>query len=177
MIPLNLVLAATFLILACDYYQIVEIFRDFQGTYHFTSELLKSSFSTVVMAAFIVTGFFKNPDYRKVRLLFLFFLFLDMVYDVMQAIESDGKTSAQIQEIMKQRSFPEFYFKDLLPVLIGCCIVVITAISFQMGKPFFFIYPQTQKWQARLMKVYSILYYLETVLALLLVVTLFNSRV
>lgn len=166
MIPLNLVLAATLVMAVNDVYQIIGIFRGFQGVYSFNTELLKSEFSTVLMAAFIVYGLAKSPDYRKVRWLFLLFLALDCVFDVVDAYQSDGKTSAQVQLEMKQMTYPLFYLNVQLPILVGCCIVLMAAVSFQMKKPFFYVYSQMAPWQAAALRVFSAVYYMETLLGL-----------
>lgn len=166
MVPLNLILAATLVMTVNDSYQIVQIFRGFEGVYHFNAELLKSEFSTVVMAFFIVYGLAKGPDFRKMRWLFLLFLAMDSVFDVVDAFQSDGKTAAQVREAMRQMPYPLFYLNVQLPILVGVCIVLMAAVSFQMKKPFFYTYGRMEPWQSAALVVFSILYYVETLLGL-----------
>ena len=176
MIPLNIILAATLVNVTIDIYQIVGIFREFTGTYHFALELFKSGFSSLVMGIFIVNGLVKSPKYRKVRLLFLAILLMDLCFDVMQAIQSDGMTSAQMQDAMKQLPYILYYLEVLLPILVGCSIVLITAVSFQIKKPFYYQYPAIAPWQLVVMRIFCVLYYMETGMAIFLAFTLLLAR-
>ncbi len=176
MLPLNLLLAATALMIGMDSYQILSAFREFHGTYQFLDELVKSEFSTVIMAYFTLHALLKSPENRLAKQIFLLFLLLDSVFDVMNAVETNGKTSAQMVELTQQMSNPMVYFHFQLPIFVACGILMMAGITFQMKKPFFQAYPPVAGWQSFLLRFYSIVYYVEAVLLFLLGTGTFNTK-
>lgn len=176
MVPVNLILAAALIITANDLYQIADSFRDVNVTYHFLSKFLESAFSTLVMGGFVVYGLAKETQYRKMRLLFLTVLLLDLFFDFLDAYQSDGQTSTQVRAAIKQIAFPQFYIQYVLPAMVSCCICLLAAVSFMMGKPFFYVFPQVKIWQSTCMKILSGIFYFETTFILLVVTLLISTR-
>lgn len=170
MVPLNLILAVALVIVANDLYQIGVSFTDSKATYHFVSSLLEASLTTFVMGAFVVYGLVKSSSYRKMRILFLAFLLMDLIFDVIEAYLCNGKTSEQVLAAIKQMDFLQFYFEFLLPSLVSCCIYLLTAVSFSMLKPFFYVYSQMKNWQSTLLHIFSGIFYFETIILLLVAV-------
>ena len=167
MVPFNLLLLITCLAAGMDMYQILSAIHGFQGTYHFTGELLKSEFSTVLMGGLALWGLAQGREDRSPKLFFLGLLLFDAVFDVVEALQVDGKTPAQVAEFWKQLPAFKVYFFFQWPLFVACLILMTAGISFQMRKPFFLRYGPLEKWKSGVLLVFSVVYYLEATLLLL----------
>lgn len=168
MVPLNLLLAAIPLMIGVDLYQILSAMHGFQGTYHFTVELLKSEFSTVLMGAAAVYGLSKDPQDRVAKWFFLGLLVYDAVFDVVEAFQVDGKTAAQMAEVWKQMPALKVYLLFQMPMFMACLILMTAGISLQMRRPFFIRYASMEKWQSAALLFFALVYYVEAGLLLVL---------
>ena len=174
MIPLNLLLSAALLMLGFDFFQTIKAFQGFQGTHHFAADLIASGLTTVLMGAIVLYGLVKNAGHRAGKVFFLFFLFLDFLYDLFFSFQMNGKTDAQILEMTKQMSVPLYYLQFQVPAFVGCVIFMTAGISFQMRNPFFHQYPLTAGWQSWAQVFFALAYYLETLLIFVLNTGLFR---
>jgi hypothetical protein len=163
MIPLNFLLLTAFLIIPLDLFQ---IFQTSENPYELYIELFKGEFSVVPSAFFIAYGLAKDRKYQGIRWFFLALVILEGLLGVTQAFQFNGQTGSQLLLTAKQMPFIYYYFYYLLPNMVSCSTRILTAISFQMKKPFFYSYPEISDGQKTALNAAAIGFYAVIAIAL-----------
>ena len=172
MIPLNVFFFSALSLLAIDVYELSRA----DEVCHFWHELITGEFAILLGGLFLALGLLRSPEYRVVRWIFLATLLLEGVGEWVAAVQLDGKTPTQMMALWKQEPPLVFYFSCILPLMFHCANLTILAISYQMKKPYFFSYSVVATWKTVILRIFAVIFYLETLVYLFMSLFLFLMR-
>lgn len=144
-----------------------QVFFPGEETLHFWTELLESEFPVLVAVVFLTYGLVKNRDYRFVKIAFLVLSVIEGLVAAYWSYKWNGQTIYQVQAMLSQDSIGQYYLDYFFPTLVSCCTVMLTAISFQIKKPYYFSFRSLVPWQAILLRIMAVGFYLQVAWMLL----------
>jgi hypothetical protein len=166
-------IAGAFSVLLVDLY---ELFFTGDGPCRFYQELWTGELSVVVTVFFLGYGLMKKEGFRRIRWIFLALIILDGVFSYAWAVQSDGKNVDQLLSSWRHQSLFLLYRNFVWPMLLDLGIRMLTAISFQMQKPYFLSFSSPSPSQKAVFRIIAVGFYIETVIGLFLATSVVLAR-